>query len=78
MAERIKLNDTDAEQIAGGNVLYVLNNTDHYCYGSHTPDVRYEFRSRREMLAFVEANYDFYGEAGIFDAMMAAGIITPM
>ena len=75
---RIPLTDEQLEQVAGGNVLYVCNGDDHYCYGSHNPDVKYEFQSRRKMVEFVQNNYDYYGEAGIFQAMLEAGIITPM
>ena len=76
--KRMMLDDEMLEDVTGGNVLYVCNQTDHYCYGAHNPDVKYEFRSRREMLAFVDQNYDYYGEAGIFNAMVAAGIVTKM
>lgn len=76
--KRIPLSDDILEQVAGGNVLYVCTATDHYCYGSHNPDVKYEFQSRRQMLSFIEENYDYYGEAGIFNAMVEAGIVTKM
>ena len=76
--KRIMLDDDVLDSVAGGNVLYVCNSTDHYCYGSHNPDVKYEFQSRRQMLNFIEQNYDYYGEAGIFQAMVNAGIVTPM
>lgn len=76
--KRIPLGDDMLEMVAGGNVLYKCNETDHYCWGSHNPDVKYEFQSRRKMVAFIEENYDYYGEAGIFNAMIDAGIVTPM
>lgn len=76
--KRIPLNDMDIEDVAGGNVCYVCNQTDHYCWGSHNPDVKYEFRSRKAMLEFIEKNYDYYGEAGIFQAMIDADIIYPI
>ena len=76
--KRMMIEDDRLEDVTGGNVLYVCNETDHYCYGAHTPDVKYEFQSRRQMVAFIDQNYDYYGEAGIFQAMVNAGIVTPM
>lgn len=72
------LNDDEVEKVAGGNVLYVCNQVDHYCYGAHNPGKKYEFQSRRAVIAFIEANYDYYGENDIFNEMIKAGLITPM
>lgn len=72
---RVMLDDDAVEDVTGGNVLYVCDEVNHYCYGSHNPDVKYEFYSRRKMLEFINENYDYYGEAGIFNAMIEAGLI---
>lgn len=76
--KRIPLDDDTLEAVAGGNVLYVCNAVDHYCWGSHNPDKKYEFQSKRKMLDFISKNYDYYGEGGIFQAMIDEGLITPM
>jgi len=76
--KKIPLTDSAVEDVTGGNVQIVCNKNDHYCYGARTPDVRYEFQSKRAVDNFVTENYDYYGEAGIFQAMIDAGIITPM
>jgi len=76
--KRVLLEEEDLELVSGGNVKYVLANGEHYCYGSHNPDVKYEFQSARQCAAFIKENYDYYGEAGIFAAMENAGLITRM
>ena len=76
--DRALLDDEILEAVAGGNVLYVCTKEDHYCWGARNPGVRYGYQSLRKVLAFIQENYDYYGEAGIFNAMMAAGLVTKM
>ena len=76
--ERIPLMDEDVESVAGGNVQYVCTETERYAWGASNPDVHYGFTSRSAMVAFVDANYDYYGEGGIFQALMDAGICYPL
>lgn len=78
MNERIELNEEELEQVAGGNVLYVCGPNGRYAWGSHNPDVKYGYTSKKAMLAFIAENYDFYGEAGIFQALMNEGICYPL
>lgn len=78
MNNRIQLNDEDVELVAGGNVLYKCTTTERYAWGSHNPDVKYGFTSKKAMLAFIQANYDYYGEAGIFQALINEGICYPL
>lgn len=77
--KRMALDDADLEKVTGGNVLFVVANGQAYLYGSHNPDKKYAFVAKvREVNAFISANYDFYGEAGIFDALKAEGLIADM
>lgn len=76
--KRVALNDEEIEAVAGGAVNYTCTETNRYCWGEHTPDVRYGFYSKSKMLAFIADNYDYYGESGIFDAMIDAGLIYPL
>lgn len=76
--KRVELNDDQVEAVAGGNILYVCTATEAYAYGSHNPDVKYGFSSRKAMVKFVAENYDLYGEAGTLQAMVAAGIVWPL
>ena len=78
--KREPLVDEDLEQVTGGNVQFVcIPGTTSYCYGEHNPDVKYTFNVKiREVSKFIAENYDYYGEAGIFNAMVAAGLISPM
>lgn len=77
--KREQLSDFDLEQVTGGNVQFVCIPGECYCYGSHNPDVKYSFNVKiREVSKFIADNYDFYGESGIFDAMVSQGLISPM
>ena len=77
--KRVPLDDVDLQQVTGGNVLFVVANGQAYLYGSHNPDKKYSFCAKvREVNAFIAANYDYYGEAGIFDALKAEGLIADM
>ena len=74
MANRIPLNEDVLESVDGGNVQYVCTETDRYAWGTHNPDVKYGYTSKRAMLNFIQDNYDYYGESGIFNALIDAGI----
>lgn len=71
---RVQLTDNMVESVAGGNIQYVISNGEVYAYGTHNPDKRYGFSSLKSFLAFVEENYDLYGEAGTLNAMVSAGV----
>ena len=76
---RIHIDDeASLEDITGGVVEMVCTATERYVYGTRTPDVKYSFKSRSKVCNFVAENYSYYGEAGIFNALIAAGLITPM
>ena len=76
MSERTRtaLTDDQVEGVAGGNIQYVCTSTEAYAWGTHNPDKKYGFTSRRQMLAFIAENYDLYGEAGTLEALVDAGI----
>lgn len=76
--KRIQLSDEEVEQVAGGNVKYKCTTEERYAWGTHNPDVKYGFYSKSKMIAFIRDNYDYYGEAGIFQAMVDAGICYPL
>ena len=78
MSERILLDEATVEEITGGVVEMVATSTERYVYGTRTPDVKYRFNSISKVSKFVSENYSYYGEAGIFQALMAAGLIFPM
>lgn len=78
MGERIHIDDARAESIAGGNIKYVIANGEVYAYGTHNPDKKYGFSSLKKFLAFVQENYDLYGEAGTLNAMVSAGVAWEM
>lgn len=78
MSERIALNEEEIELVAGGNVQYVCTETERYAWGTHNPDVKYGYTSKKKMLAFIAENYDYYGESGIFKALIDAGICFPL
>lgn len=71
---RVALTDAQTELVAGGNIQYVIQGGEVYAYGTHNPDKRYGFSSLKKFLAFVDENYDLYGEAGTLEAMVDAGI----
>lgn len=78
MSDRRALNDQELELVAGGNVQYVCTETERYAWGTHNPDRKYGYKSKRAMIDFIAKNYDFYGESRIFDAMCDAGICYPL
>lgn len=74
MSDRIKLEDSTVEMVAGGNIQYVIAGGQVYAYGTHNPDKKYGFGSLKKFLNFINDNYDLYGEAGTLNAMVDAGI----
>jgi len=76
--KRVQLNDEMVEDVTGGNIQYVNNGTDRYVWGSHNPNQRYSFPSKKVMLAFINEHYDELGERGCLEAMVQQGIIIPM
>lgn len=76
--KRIALDDESLNAVTGGVVEMVCTSTERYVYGTRTPDVKYSFKSRSKVCNFVAENYSYYGEAGIFQALIEAGLITPM
>jgi len=78
MSNRVELREEDLELVAGGNVQYVCTPDERYAWGTHNPDKKYGYTSKRAMIKFIEDNYDYYGEGGIFDALISAGICYPL
>ena len=76
--KRVLLTDEEAGTVAGGNIHYVCTETERYCYGEHDPGTKYGYYSKSAMLAFVDANYDLYGEYGTLQMMLNQGIIYPL
>lgn len=76
--KRIALDEESLEAVTGGVVEMVCTASERYVYGTRTPDVRYSFKSRSKVCNFVAENYSYYGEAGIFQALIAEGLIFPM
>lgn len=75
---RVALDEESLEAVSGGVVEMVCTSTERYVYGTRTPDVKYSFKSRSKVCNFVAENYSYFGEAGIFQALIDAGLITPM
>lgn len=75
---RMQLNEDMLEDVTGGNIQYVNNETDRYAWGSHNPGKRYAFPSKSAMLRFIHENYDELGERGCIEAMVSKGILIPM
>ena len=76
--KRMQLSDDMLEDVSGGNIQYVNNGTERYCWGSHNPGQKYAFPSKKRMLGFINENYDELGERGCLEAMVAQGIIIPI
>lgn len=76
--KRIPLDEASLEDVTGGVVEMVCTATERYVYGTRTPDVKYGFKSRSKVCNFVAENYSYYGEAGIFQALIDAGLIFPL
>lgn len=75
MSERQLIDENLLEDITGGVVEMVCTSQERYVYGTRNPDVKYGFKSRSKVSNFVAENYSYYGESGIFDALMAEGLI---
>lgn len=75
---RIMLDDDMMEDVTGGNIQYVNNETDRYAWGSHNPGQRYAFPSKSAMLRFINENYDELGERGCIQEMVNRGILIPI
>jgi len=75
---RIQISEENLDSVTGGNVQYVCTETERYAWGTHNPNVKYGYTSKRAMIKFIEENYDYYGEAGIFQALCQAGICFPL
>ena len=75
---RIPLDDEMVSKVAGGNIQYVNNGTDRYCWGSHNPGRHYSFPSKKNMLNFIDEHYDELGERGCLEEMVRQGIIIPI
>lgn len=78
MPNKVLLDDDMLDDVTGGNIQYVNTPTERYLWGSHNPDQKYSFPSKKAVKDFVAANYDELGERGCLAEMVAQGIIIPI